>query len=178
MSHEGPWTEEDLVGLPDDGQRYELLEGALLVSPPPAPRHQRVSFKLARVLDDQAPPELVVLEAIGVRHPSGVFIPDLLVADRRAAAVNTSGILDSAAVRMVVEIVSPGSRLMDHTAKPAAYQTAGIQCFWLVELQDDVTIRAYDWHEGVYAPAGVMAGQPMEVATPFQLIVDPADLHF
>lgn len=47
-----------------------------------------------------------------------------------------------------------------------------------VELQDDVTISAYEWHEGLYAPAGVMAGQPMELATPFPLLVDPADLQF
>ena len=55
--------------------------------------------------------------------------------------------------------------------------TAGIQCFWLVESQDDVTIRAYESHEGLYAPASVMACQPMEVATPFPFL-DPADLQF
>jgi hypothetical protein len=47
-----------------------------------------------------------------------------------------------------------------------------------VELQDDTTITAYEWHEGVYAPVGVMAGQPMEVATPIPLLVEPADLQF
>lgn len=44
--HVGPWTEEDLVALPEDAQRYELLEGALLVNPPPSPAHQRISYKL------------------------------------------------------------------------------------------------------------------------------------
>jgi hypothetical protein len=54
-----PGTEEDLVGLPEDGQRYELLEGALVVNPPPGGRRQRVSLRLAGRLDAIVPAGLV-----------------------------------------------------------------------------------------------------------------------
>jgi hypothetical protein len=43
-AHIGPWYEKDLLGLPDNGQRYELVEGALLVTPPPGGRHQLASW--------------------------------------------------------------------------------------------------------------------------------------
>src|SRR5438309_11977506 len=65
--HTGPWTEADLLVLSDDGQRHELVEGSLVVSPPPAGRHQGVASRLLRRLADQAPPTLEVVETLGVR---------------------------------------------------------------------------------------------------------------
>src|SRR5437867_3510790 len=46
----GKFTYEDYVGLPDDGRRYEILDGELEVSPAPAPRHQEVSGNLFVIL--------------------------------------------------------------------------------------------------------------------------------
>jgi Uma2 family endonuclease len=85
-THMGPWSEEDLVALPDTVQRYELLEGTLLVNPPPGGPHQLVSGELFSVLRAAAPPGLVAVEAMGVRLPDNtVFIPDILVATRDGA---------------------------------------------------------------------------------------------
>ena len=176
--HVGPWTEEDLVGLPDDGQRYELLEGALLVNPPPGGRHQRVSLRLAGSLDAIAPDGLVVVEAMGVRIPGGsVLIPDVLVADRDAVLANDSGILDPAVVRLVAEIVSPGSRTHDRLTKPALYAQAGIRSFWRLELDDGPVIHAYRLEGGTYVElATARPGQCLELDEPFPVSLDPADL--
>jgi len=57
----GPLTVADLVGMPSDGHRYELLDGVLVVTPAPSPLHQRASFRLAILLDAAAPPEIEVL---------------------------------------------------------------------------------------------------------------------
>ena len=46
------WTAEMVRALPDDGKRYEVLDGELFVSPAPSMNHQRVVFLLARILDD------------------------------------------------------------------------------------------------------------------------------
>ena len=67
LFHNGPWTTADLAGLPDDGQRYEIIDGSLLVSPPPSPLHQLVAGRLAVFLRDAAPKGLDVVEAVGVR---------------------------------------------------------------------------------------------------------------
>jgi len=178
-AHIGPWSEEDLVGLPDDVQRYELLEGTLLVSPPPSGAHQLVSLRLAGVLDDATTPGLAVVEAMGVRLPDNtVFIPDVVVATRDVVVTNRSGILDSAAVILVVEIVSPGSRTTDRLTKPAVYARAGISSFWRVELEDGPTLTAYTLDQGRYVEAGsARPGQRLAVDTPFPLSVDPADLR-
>lgn len=176
--HVGPWTEEDLVGLPEDGQRYELLEGALLVNPPPGGRHQRVSLRLAGRLDSIVMAGLAVVEAMGVRVPGGsLFIPDVLVAERDAVLANDSGVLDAEVVRLVVEIVSPGSRTQDRLTKPALYAQAGIPSLWRVELDDGPAISAYQLEDGTYVEiATARPGERLELDEPFPVSLDPADL--
>ncbi|MGH9068751.1 MAG: Uma2 family endonuclease, partial [Acidimicrobiales bacterium] len=90
-THVGPWNEEDLVGLPEDGQRRELLEGSMLVSPPPGGPHQLVSWEVTRRLRQVVPPDLVAVEAMGLRLPDHtLFIPDVLVAEREAVVADRS----------------------------------------------------------------------------------------
>jgi len=176
--HVGPWTEEDLVGLPDDGQRYELLEGALLVNPPAGGRHQRISLRLAGRLDADAPAGLVAVEALGVRIPGGsVLVPDVLVAERQAVLGNDSGVLDASVVHLVVEIVSPGSRTQDRLTKPALYAEAGIGSFWRVEPDDGPAVHVYQLQGGAYVElATLRPGQGLELDQPFSISLDPADL--
>ena len=178
-AHFGPWTEEDLIGLPDQTQRYELLEGTLLVNPPPGGPHQLVSLKLAGLLSAAATPALVVVEAMGIRLPDNtVFIPDVFVATRDVVLSNQSGILDPAAVATVVEIVSPGSRTTDRLTKPAVYARAGIARFWRVELDDGPAIFAYHLEQGRYMDAGsARPGERLVVTEPFPVTIDPADLQ-
>jgi len=176
--HTGPWTEADLLVLPDDGQRHELVEGSLVVSPPPAGRHQGVASRLLRRLADQAPPNLEVVETLGVRISGGsVLVPDLLVATRDALWSNESGILDPVAVLLVIEIVSPGSVTMDRRTKPALYAQAEIPSFWRVELEADLSVVTYRLDMGSYAAEeSAGRGDTLKVSTPFPISLDPADL--
>src|SRR5882672_3380853 len=82
LQHEGPWTEEEFLALPED--RYvELLDGALLMSPYAGSRHQRLSSRLWRALDDVLPAGMEVLVTVNVRiAPSRILIPDLVVVTR------------------------------------------------------------------------------------------------
>ncbi len=79
-----PLRRSDLEAMPDDGHRYELIDGALVVTPAPSYRHQRAIGKLFVLLERHCPAEMVVLFA-----PSDVALgddtvmqPDLLVARR------------------------------------------------------------------------------------------------
>src|SRR3954466_6314956 len=78
----GPFTVEDLERMPDDGRRYELLDGVLLVSPAPGTRHQKIVVRLGSVLDQHCPVDLHVLAApFGVRTAKDTELqPDVLVA--------------------------------------------------------------------------------------------------
>jgi Uma2 family endonuclease len=178
-THFGPWSEEDLVGLPESMQRCELLEGTLLVNPPAAVPHQAVSRRLANLLELACTAELIVVEAVGVRLPDNtVFIPDVLVVARDVGLADRSGILDSAAVALAVEIVSPGSRTTDRLTKPAVYARAGIPSFWRVELEDGPGVIAYRLEQGRYVVEGTARpGERLVVVKPFPVSIDPADLR-
>jgi Uma2 family endonuclease len=56
----GRLTRSDLDAMPDDGRRYELLDGAIIVTPAPGPAHQRAVLRLARLLQDAATADLEV----------------------------------------------------------------------------------------------------------------------
>ena len=175
--HAGPWTEQDLLDLPDNGVRHELLEGALLVNPPPAPRHQRVGYLLTKALDGAVPADLIVVEAIGVRIPDGsMLIPDVLVVDRDQGLANRSGIVDPGLVRLAVEVASPSSHIMDRLTKPTLYARAGVPHFWRVEIDDaGPAVHSCLLDRGVYVEwASSGPGEVFDVDRPFpfQLPVD------
>ena len=178
-THFGPWSEEDLVGLPDEARGYELLEGTLLVNPPPGVPHQRFSGKLFSVLLAAETPDLMVVQEIGIRLPDkSMFIPDILVARRDAAEANASGILDAGDVALAVEIVSPGSGIMDRLTKPAVYAGVGISSYWRVELEDGPAIFVYRLEQGRYVEVGAARpGERLVVNEPFAVSIDPADLR-
>jgi Uma2 family endonuclease len=175
--HFGPWTERDLLSMPDDGQRYEIVEGRLLVSPTPSGRHQGASGRLYRLLAQASPPHLETVEALGVSIPGTSFlVPDILTADRKAIWANTSGIIDPKAVSLVVEIISPSSVLIDMNTKPALYARAGIPNFWRVEMEEP-SVAMYHLVAGSYQEVAVaLAGDRLTVSEPFEVSFDPADL--
>ena len=102
------WTRHERDALPDDGNRYELIDGVLIVSPAPQWRHQRASMRLSVVLIGAVPAELEVLAAPFdvTLSDDTVMEPDLLVAP--VAALAQRG-LDGAPL-LAVEIASPSSR--------------------------------------------------------------------
>jgi Uma2 family endonuclease len=132
-AHPLPWTVEDVHALPEDGMRHELLDGTLLVSPPPSVPHQLAARRLVEALLRTAPREIEVLEAVGLVLPVGLLVPDVVVA--RGVAVHSAGRdLAAADVLAVAEIVSPSSRTSDRRWKPEAYAEAGIATYLRVEL--------------------------------------------
>jgi len=178
-THFGPWHEEDLGGLPDEARGYELLEGTLLVNPPPGGRHQAVSRKLANLLEAAVGSGLMAVQELGVRLPDNtMFIPDVLVANREVVLANTSGILDPTDVTLVAEIVSPGSRIMDRLTKPAAYAGVGIPSYWRIELENGPVIFAFGLEGGRYVELGAARpGEQLVVNEPFAVSIDPAELQ-
>ena len=109
-----PFDLEDLLVAPDDGYRYEVLDGALVVNVAPSWRHQQIVARLLRVLEDAAPGGQVVLPAPMWRIGAGqIPEPDLLVA--------SPDVLGDHAVEgtpeLVVEILSPSNRGADLVRK-------------------------------------------------------------
>lgn len=180
IDHTGPWTVADVLALPEDRTvRYELLGESLVMSPAPGVRHQRASFRLHVALDAAAravgaPVE--ILEGVNVVLPSGLVVPDLVVADAGATADDPVTI-DIDAVQLVVELVSPGNSTMDRRVKPMLYAEAAIPHFWRLEFDPAPMLVIYDLQGGRYVErATALAGTATHLDTPFPIAIDPAGL--
>jgi len=126
-----PLTAADLESLPDDGHRYELVDGTLLVSPSPGFSHQTVLGQLYLRLRAACPRDLrVILAPFAVLlTPSTELQPDLLVAPRSSFTANNL----PGPPLLAVEIRSPSTALIDRTLKRAAYARHGTPSYWLVD---------------------------------------------
>ena len=165
------WTVDD---LPDDADaRYELVDGALLVSPPESARNTAIAGRLLVLLAPSVGPEWEVLVGGGCYFDNRNFrVPDLLVARRDAL----DGVhLDVSDVLLAVEVMSPGSVSNDRVAKPAQYAAAGIPHFWRFERAPRVlVIHALDGD--VYRETGRYDDR-VDVALPVPLSFALTDLY-
>jgi Uma2 family endonuclease len=127
---------EDLVRLPDDGLIHELLDGELVVSPSPAPVHQRVVLKLARRLGDHVERlrlgELFVAPLDVILGPHDVLEPDLLVVTD--PALTTHRAIEGPPA-LVVEVLSPSSASRDRVTKAQRYAVGGVTHYWIVDIE-------------------------------------------
>ena len=158
----GPWTVDDLDHFPEGSTtRYELVDGALLVSAEPSLQHQRVNGQLLRLLQDHAPPDLEVFLPVDVRlSPVRQIAPDVTVVRREDA---TGRRLERAPL-LVVEVLSPSTRTVDLVLKRRVLEEAGVPSYWLVD-PDDGVVTVLELEDGAYCE--VARGDDVTVERPF-----------
>ena len=172
LRRDRPWTLADLAALPDDGMRYELVDGTLLVSAAPSKVHQRVLGNLHLLLRAACPLELEVFLAPTDYQPTTTrsLQPDLLVVrrdDPGEAAVTTP-------LALAVEVLSPSSRSIDVVLKRALYEQAGVEQYWVVDpLEPSVTV--WTLGDGRYGEPLVITGEAA-VDGPVPVVLQPARL--
>lgn len=172
-----PWTVADLDELPDDGFRYEIFDGSLLVTPPPGIPHVRATYRLRRLLERQAPEGTAIGEGAGVYpNDTNFYIPDLWVVPIAAMEGEGRG-FSPADLLLAVEVLSPSNPGNDLVLKRHAYAVAGIPEYWIADGRDR-TLRVLRLAEpGGYADDIVVkAGERWRSAHPFPLEIDPAEL--
>jgi Uma2 family endonuclease len=168
------WTVADLEALPEDGLRYELVDGTLLVSPAPTRLHQRCLSNLLWVLRQACPPEFEVLPAPTDFQPTmrRSLQPDVLVCRRDDPGVKAL----TEPLLLAVEIVSPSSRSVDLVLKRELYGQAGVASYWVVD-PDVPSITVWDLDSGGFGEAIVVSGDAvLTVKLPFPMTVVPSAL--
>lgn len=137
----GRWTAERVRALPDDGNRYEVVDGELLVTPSPSDPHQRsvreLAFALHAFVERHGFGEVLFSPSDIELDPKSMVQPDVFVfglLEGRIARGWNSG----APLLLVVEVLSPGTARADRTIKRKRYQRAGIPEYWIVDLDDRV----------------------------------------
>jgi Uma2 family endonuclease len=156
------------VWFPDETRGVELLDGVLLVTPPPHRCHTEVAFELA-----------VRLRTWCVQHggrtlvaPTGMQLaddtllePDVLVLDAEQADALTDDPYVSVPPRLVVEVSSPGTRRRDLGMKRDAYQRFGVAEYWFVDLERRVVLVDVRDDRGFVGPRRVGPGETLVATT-------------
>lgn len=169
-----PLTEDDLARLPEDGLRYELIDGELLVSPSPALLHQRVSMNLALLLSEAVPSGCELLSAPYDWRVDrfNVFVPDLMVLSLQETGAKRLEVPPL----LAVEILSPWSRQRDLRLKKRAYEEAGLQWYWIID-PDAPSLTAFRLVDGRFVQKASVAGDETYLSTePVTVSIVPAEL--
>ena len=167
------YTAEMVRALPDDGNRYEVVHGELLVTPSPRELHQRVHLRLLLELGKY----LERYPAVGALYSSPADIswtpdtlvqPDLFVADLDEARSGDWSRFRT--LLLAVEVLSPSSVRQDRFTKRRLYQEVGVATYWVVDADaraievwtpeaffPQVETEVLSWH-----PAG--AAEPLTIA--------------
>jgi Uma2 family endonuclease len=171
------YTVKDLDAVPDDGRRYEVLDGALLMTPSPFWPHQRAAFRVARLLDDARPPGLEVLLA-----PYDVLFSEFTVLEPDVLVAQLGDLPErgryAGIPSLVVEVLSPSTTSRDRRLKRSAYERHGVPAYWLVDpdlARPAVTVL--ELAGASYREVATLRGEEKaDVTVPFPVTLCPADL--
>ncbi|MCO5993538.1 Uma2 family endonuclease [Actinoallomurus rhizosphaericola] len=170
------WTIEEVLALPENGMRQELIEGRLVVSPVPPKPHQWAAKQLERLFDAAAPPGTAANREVNLQLGADLLIPDVMVASVAALSDDGSS-MNAADVTMVAEILSPGNTAFGRAWKSQRYAEGGVPFFMEVELSGIVQVTVAELRGRGYAKiADAHAGEMLKLAEPFELSFDPAEL--
>lgn len=131
------WTREEVIALPDDGNRYELVDGELLVSPSPRARHQ---FAVSAFNDR--------IKAYCRAHRLGAVLFSPADLDLRSGQLLQPDLFmiatpdgrpfgewpDAGIPALVVEVLSPSTARFDRVTKRRRYQRSGVAIYWIVDV--------------------------------------------
>jgi Uma2 family endonuclease len=175
MPHGRPFTVRDLEDFPDDGNRYELIDGVLLVSSAPGPDHQTVVLELAIRLRAVRPDGFRVFVApFAVEADDNTEVqPDVLVA---MANDITKKNLPKAPL-LAVEVLSPSTAIIDLNTKKALYERLGTPSYWVIDpINPTLTVFELD-ENGKYQQIAEVAGaKAFEATQPFPIRIVPSEL--
>ncbi|MBM3127264.1 MAG: Uma2 family endonuclease [Chloroflexi bacterium] len=154
---QGQWTYDDWARLPDDGTRYEVIDGELFMTPPPAIAHQysldgllfaMTSFVKARRLGR------VISSPVGVRLPAQPvpLEPDIVFVSAARKSIIAEKYIEGVP-DLVVEILSPSNWIYDRKEKFQVYRAAGVPEYWIVDYRAK-TVEVFVFEKGDYALLG------------------------
>ncbi len=157
---QGAWTYAQYATLPDDGHRYEIVDGVLYMSPAPSSWHQKAVVRFNHYL-------FVHVTSTGVGEvfispidvelaPNNVVQPDVLVIlQEHLDRVKDSRIIGNP--DLVVEVASPSTAIFDRREKCDLYARAGVPEYWIADPAAR-TVEMLVLHEGIYHSLGYFEG--------------------
>jgi len=170
-----PLTRADLADMPEDGHRYELMDGTLIVSPAPNVRHQTVVVQLITLLHPLTPDHHVLLAAPldVVLAQDTVIQPDVLIARRSDLTENDLPV----APVLAIEVLSPSTRGVDLLLKRERLERSGCAHYWVVDPAEPAISAWTLQPDGRYGePVLVSGDQEFSAQAPMRVKFRPIDL--
>ena len=177
------WTVEQVLALPSDGNRYEVIDGELFVTPAPSLNHQSAAFELCRLLQEYLQRERVghayVAPADVTFSPRRLVQPDVfavpLVNGRRPRRFEDAGKL-----LLTAEILSPSTARADRIRKRDMFRDEGVPEYWVVDLDARAIERSTPRDPRVelladrieWRPAGAETTLEVDLADYFARVLD------
>jgi Uma2 family endonuclease len=152
---------EELLELPEDGNRYEILDGELVMTPPPAICHQVVLRNLTTRLHEHVTANslgTVLFAPVAVRlDETTIAEPDLIFVTADRASIIRELSID-AAPNLVVEILSPSTAKRDRTVKAQLYARLGVDHYWIVDPKAR-GLEAFERDRDAYREGVIVEGE-------------------
>ncbi|WP_162958211.1 Uma2 family endonuclease [Nocardia yunnanensis] len=173
----GPYTVEDLHGLPDEGKAFELVDG-WLIELSPSTRHDYLAQVLARILQraaEDAGVDVYVQAPMDISTPAGARKPDVALmgaAAARSARDLGLSLYPGNDVQIAIEIVSrgSGSEREDRHRKVTEYARTGIDQYWLVDFDPRPRIQIRRLNGAAYTdPIVLEDADVLDVSHPFPI---------
>ncbi len=149
-------TYEDYLLLPEDGNRYEILDGELNVTPAPTTKHQTISFNLTglfyQYLREHRTGKVFSAPIDVVLDESTIVQPDIIFISKEREEIVTEKNVRGAP-DLVIEILFPNTAKVDRLRKMQIYLRYGVKHYWLVD-PDTETLEIYKLESGKYHVVG------------------------
>jgi Uma2 family endonuclease len=137
----GEWTADLVRQLPEDGNRYEVIDGELLVSPSPSWSHQRIVgelyHQLRLMLDPLGVVDVLSSPADLELEPGAIVQPDVFIYPLRAGAA-VSGWHELRTLLVAIEVLSPSTARTDRITKRRFFARRGVPEFWVIDPGSEV----------------------------------------
>ena len=172
-----PLTVTDLALIQDDGHRYELDDGILVVFPAPSVVHQLVVGRLVVALSHVCQPDFLVLPSPGVEvSPIHFRVPDIAVSLIRDVNIDDNPVTKPPV--LAIEVASPSTAIYDRNRKKDVYAGFGIDSYWIVKPDlDKPSLTAFRLARGKYRLVAEVSGDNVFRADrPFVCEIVPAEL--
>ena len=126
----------DLLAMPEDGRRYEIHGGELVVVPSPLPCHQIAAFEIATVLNDyghRSGGRAVIAPLDIVLDEQDVVQPDVVFFRAERSHLVRPDVVTRAAPDIAVEVLSPSTAAIDRGRKMEMFARYGVPEYWIVD---------------------------------------------
>lgn len=159
-------TYEDYEAFPDDGSRYEIIDGEMFMSPPPITAHQWASAELTWLLGSHIRQRglgrLFYAPFAVMLSPHDIFEPDIVfISEGRMPLIDEKGM--RGAPDLCIEIASPSTRAYDRTVKFERYARFGVNEYWIVDV-DAQTVEVFSLENHSYTLLAIARGDEVIVS--------------